>query len=83
MIVKAFEDAARAMWAEARRMEAKGNDETVGLSKMGQEDANRAMARQGFSFGQSVGFERAAWMLLARAHPKGADINFFTMPEKV
>lgn len=63
----ALEELATELWSTARAMEAKGEAECVGLSKMEPEDFQRAMARSSSYFAQSTGLERAAWMALAKS----------------
>ena len=78
IIRNALQAAARELWAKARDMEAKGEAESVGLSNATMEEASRAMSRSSSFFGQATGFERSAWLVLARSSfGEPLDADFF------
>ena len=69
------ETLALALFAESRRMEKKGDDiSLVGIEC--EDERRRLMSRAGMLYGQSVAFERGAWMALASSGAS-VDADFF------
>jgi hypothetical protein len=64
---------ARELWAKARLMEKRGDDQTVGMAAMDEDERARAMSRSSSFYGQVTAFENAAWLVLGRSGVVDAD----------